>query len=44
MLLLVPQTKDEFPAQVRELLGHSLRLDKSPVADRCSLNFNLKIQ
>ena len=43
MLLLVPQTTNDFPAQVKELpRPDSLRIDKSPVADRCSLNFHLK--
>ena len=43
MLLLVPQTTNNFPAQVNELpRPTSLRIDKSPVEERCSLNFHLK--
>lgn len=43
MLLLVPQTTNDFPSRVKELpKPASLRIDKSPVAERCSLNFHLK--
>ena len=43
MLLLVPKTIKDFPAQAKELpRPDSLRLDKSPVAERCSLNFHFK--
>lgn len=43
MLLLVPKTIKDFPAKAKELpRPDSLRLDKSPVAERCSLNFHFK--
>lgn len=43
MLLLVPKTTRDFPAKAKELpRPDSLRLDRSPVAERCSLNFHLK--
>ena len=43
MLLLVPQTTNNFPAQTKELpKPDRLRLDKSPIAQRGSLNFNFK--
>ena len=43
MLLLVPQTTNDFPPKVKELpRPASLRIDKSPVEERCSLNFYFK--
>ena len=43
MLVLVPQKTNNFP-KVTKILPKpdSLRIDKSPVADRCSLNFSFK--
>ncbi len=43
MLLLVPQITNNFPAQTKELpKPYRLRLDKSPIAQRGSLNFNFE--
>ena len=43
MLLLVPQKSNNFPKAPKNLpKPDSLRIDKSPVAERCSLNFSFK--
>ena len=43
MLVLVPQKTNNFPKSPKKLpKPDSLRIDKSPVAERCSLNFSFK--
>lgn len=43
MLVLVPQKTNNFPKVTKKLpRPDSLRIDKSPVAERCSLNFSFK--
>ena len=43
MLVLVPQKTNNFPKVTKNLpRPDSLRIDKSPVAERCSLNFSFK--
>ena len=43
MLVLVPQKTNNFPKAPKKLpKPDSLRIDKSPVSDRCSLNFSYK--
>ena len=43
MLVLVPKTTNDFPIKLKELpKPNSLRIDNSPIAERCSLNFNFK--
>ena len=43
MLVLVPQKTNNFPKAPKKLpKPDSLRIDKSPVAERCSLNFSFK--
>ena len=43
MLVLVPQKTNNFPKAPKRLpKPDSLRIDKSPVAERCSLNFSFK--
>ncbi len=43
MLVLVPQKTNNFPKTPKKLPNpDSLRIDKSPVAERCSLNFHFK--
>tara|TARA_A100001388_G_C28759422_1_gene496845 strand:- start:667 stop:1503 length:837 start_codon:yes stop_codon:yes gene_type:complete len=43
MLVLVPQKNNNFPKTPKKLpKPDSLRIDKSPVAERCSLNFYFK--
>ena len=41
MLVLVPQKDNYFPKSPKQLpIPDSLRIDKSPIAERCSLNFS----
>ena len=43
MLLLVPKTTNNFPTETKELPKPDLlKLDKSPITQRVSLNFNFK--
>ena len=43
MLVLVPQKTNNFPKVTKKLpKPDSLRIDNSPVAERCSLNFSFK--
>ena len=43
MLVLVPKKTNNFPKEPKKLpKPDSLRIDKSPVAERCSLNFSFK--
>ena len=43
MLILVPQKANNFPKLPKKLpKPDSLRIDRSPIAERCSLNFSFK--
>ena len=43
MLILVPQKINNFPKSPKKLpKPDSLRIDRSPIAERCSLNFSFK--
>ena len=43
MIVLVPKKKNEFPQETKNLpKPDPLKIDNSPVAERCSLNFNFK--
>lgn len=43
MLILVPQKANNFPEAPKKLpKPYSLRIDRSPIAERCSLNFSFK--